>query len=914
MPSIKILAIQEVWNIKHVPCFEGYHPIYYKLRQGRTGGGLAFLISTDIKFTKINSPFSDVETLAIDCEYKKKKYRIINLYKPPKVAHSEYFEILKELPIRVRDRELVILGDFNLDIDKQEDEDTMLYLASFGLGNVIDLPTRVNSETQTVLDHCYTTVKHSKGIVFVTDELADHWPIALEIGKKEKKKKPEDKLIPLQNEKALKVLKDNLGKVDWTPVISDNTVQAFSIFQKIFFDQHKTSCPLIVSNKKFVPQQPYMTKGLLKSRRIKMKLYRKAVLRKNISAWERYKVYCSVYKKVLKKAKVLYFKKEFDKAGKNTREIWQVADKICSRKEGKCNDIGDIQGCNNDQEKSDKFAQYYSQIPYSLASELPTTDVSYMDFLPKLTLKKPFIFQKVTEKSVLNTIKSLKPKSSFSFDYVSNKQLKFIAEEICKPMTHLINLSFQLSYTPPEWKRSRIIPIFKSGDKELVSNFRPIALLSTFSKIVEKEMSYQMWRHLESNKILSDQQYGFKRKCCCEHLLIDMMDKIFKSKNKGNYMVSIFVDTRKAFDCVDHTILKAKLAHYGLPVAWFADYLADGEQIVFVGNKKSKEIKVNIGVRQGSILGPILFLCMIEDLSKVSNMFTLLYADDTTFLGENLSIEELYADINTELKKVESWFIANRLSLHPDKCRYILFSSDTPPGPLKIGGKEILQVSENSTEKSFKIVGLHLDPQLKFHHHIKHVRNKVGAALSLISRNKKHLPNKIKVLLFNALVQSHIQYAISIWGGTTESILDPLVKLQKKCIRVVTGANWVAHCDPLWRKSYCLKLTDLYELSCCKLAYNIVHHTAPAGLENAFNLQLPRSRRNETFTQLRVPFARINTTQNLPAYQIPHLWNSLPSNINMKSLDSFQRSYKRFKMTQYEGFICTIKDCFSCKQ
>ena len=912
--SVKILAIQEVFDIKNIPHFENYHPIYFRLREGRIGGGLAFLISSDIKFTKVVSPFSNVESLAIDCEYKNKSFRVINLYKPPKIAHSEYFDFLKELPIRAKDKELVILGDFNLDSQKGEDEDTVLYLASHGLGNVIDVPTRVTSETQTILDHCYTTLKKSRGIVFVTDELADHWPIALEIGHKEKKIKPEDKLIPLQNEKALKVLKDSLSKIDWSPVTSDNSINAFSTFQKMFSEKHTTACPLIAFNKKFVPLQPYMTKGLLKSRRTKMKLYRKAALKKSNSAWEKYKSYCSIYKKVLKKAKFSHYKKEFDKANRDTRKIWQLADGICGRKQGKCNEIGDIQGCNNDQEKSDKFAQFYSQIPYSLANELPPSNTSYKEFLPKVNLTKPFKFQKVTEKSVLNTIKGLKPKTSFSFDYVSNKQLKFIAEEICEPLTHLINLSFRLSYTPPEWKRSRIIPIFKSGDKELVSNYRPIALLSTMSKILEKEMSYQMWRHLEQNQIISNQQYGFKRKCCCEHLLIDLMDKVFKSKNKGKYMVSIFLDIRKAFDCVDHSILKGKLAHYGLPADWFSNYLADGEQIVFVGNKKSKEVKVNIGVRQGSILGPILFLVMIGDLSKASNFYALMYADDTSLLAENESIEELYSDINNELKKVESWFCANRLSIHPDKCRYILFSNEKPPDSLRIGGKEILQISENSPEKSFKIVGLYLDPNINFHHHIAHVRKKVGAALALIARRKRHLPNRVKLLLFNALIQSHIQFAISIWGSTSDTILDPLVKLQKKCIRVVMGANWVAHCDPLWRKSNCLKLKDLHELSCCKLAYKIVHKTAPAGLDNAFESQLPRQRRNETFPQLRVPFARINTTQNLPAYQIPFLWNSLPRNISMKSPETFQRSFKQHKMTLYEGFICTVKGCFACKQ
>lgn len=105
---------------------------------------------------------------------------------------------------------------------------------------------------------------------------------------------------------------------------------------------------------------------------------------------------------------------------------------------------------------------------------------------------------------------------------------------------------------------------------------------------------------------------------------------LFKNKNAKKYTLAIFIDCRKAFDVVDHDILKDKIAHYGLPVDWFADYLTDGEQMIFVGNKKSKKMKINIGVRQGSILGPLLFLLMIEDLIRASKFYTLLFADDCT--------------------------------------------------------------------------------------------------------------------------------------------------------------------------------------------------------------------------------------------------------------------------------------------
>lgn len=909
VPAQKVIGIQEIWKLRHVPRFDGYHPLYFKQREGMNGGGVALLISSDIVFSKVDSHFTcgDVETIAIDMEFQEKKFRIINLYKAPRVSQSELLEVLETLPLSQPDREIILMGDFNQDTLKREDEATSEYLASLGLTNIIDLPTRVDGDSQTILDHFYTTYKRSDGIVFQTDNLADHWPVAMEIGRKMKKPRPEDSLIPLQDTESLTLLKKHLGEVDWSPVYNDNTTNSFSIFHKIFQERHTMCCPLVKANKKFTPVQPFMTKGLLKCRKVKDKMYRKCSLKRGTEAWLKYTRYRQVYKETIKTAKRIFYEQEFANADKDTKKIWKVADRICGRSKAKGEGIGDIKDCLNNQQKCNKFNDFYTNIADSLAKDLPKAEVSHKEFLPKIKIKSKFKPKDVNEKGVLKTIKGLKPKSSFSFDYVSNKQLRFVAEELCGPLTHLINLSFRLAYVPPEWKQSRIIPIFKSGQKDIVSNYRPVALLSTFSKILEKEMSYQIWRHLEANNIISNQQYGFKKHHSTEDLLIDFMDRIFKSKNKRNYTAAIFVDTCKAFDCVNHSILLSKLAHYGFDTAWFEDYLKDGVQQVFIGNKKSTKVKLNIGVRQGSILGPIFFLVMIQDLSEISDLMSvLLYADDTSFLGDNESLEKLYENLNREMKKVESWFIANRLTIHPGKCKYILFSSDKAPQPLQILGKEIERVEQ------FKLVGLILDQNLNFQPHVENVRAKVSAALSMITRSKRHLPMDVKKLLFNALIQSHLQYAISIYGATTDGILDPLIKIQKKALRIVANAKWISHCEPLWKKVGALKFSDLHKLACTKKAYKIINGIAPAGITPIFKPKCVRSRRLEHFAQLKVPFARIAQTQNLPSYQIPYLWNSLPSNISMTSINSFSDSFKKYKLTHYGGFICTTPNCYSC--
>lgn len=148
--------------------------------------------------------------------------------------------------------------------------------------------------------------------------------------------------------------------------------------------------------------------------------------------------------------------------------------------------------------------------------------------------------------------------------------------------------------------------------------------------------------------------------------------------------------------------------------------------------------------------------------------------------------------------------------------------------------------------------------------------------------------------------------------ATTDGILDPLIKIQKKALRIVANAKWISHCEPLWKKVGALKFSDLHKLACTKKAYKIINGIAPAGITPIFKPKCVRSRRLEHFAQLKVPFARIAQTQNLPSYQIPYLWNSLPSNISMTSINSFSDSFKKYKLTHYGGFICTTPNCYSC--
>ena len=213
-------------------------------------------------------------------------------------------------------------------------------------------------------------------------------------------------------------------------------------------------------------------------------------------------------------------------------------------------------------------------------------------------------------------------------------------------------MSLSTGIFPSKLKTSRSVPIFKTGRADLCDNYRPISLLSTLSKILEKIVSIQLVNHLELNKLIYKHQYGFQRNKSTEHHLIHLSNFVSNAINENKYCIGVFLDLKKAIDVCSHSILIKKFKKLGIsgtPLKWFKSYLSNRKQCVEVNGKTSNEKDISISVLQGSILGPILFLCYINDLPGSTLLYTLLFADDTACLASGNNLPELINFINTEL-------------------------------------------------------------------------------------------------------------------------------------------------------------------------------------------------------------------------------------------------------------------------
>ena len=313
----------------------------------------------------------------------------------------------------------------------------------------------------------------------------------------------------------------------------------------------------------------------------------------------------------------------------------------------------------------------------------------------------------------------------------SNSILKQLNNEISVILANLFNLSFSTGVFPDILKYSSVLPLFKKGSKLDCGNYRPISLLSNISKLLEKLMYSRFYNFLNVYNCISELQFGFRSKHSTSHTLVSITEKIREALDTGHFACGVFIDLQKAFDTVDHDILISKLEHYGargIAKNWFSSYLQNRKQCVKLNGFESSLSDISYGVPQGSVLGPLLFLMYINDLSvSVKNSMVHHFADDTNLLCINKSLKLLCKKINYDLRGITHWLNANRISLNISKTEFVVFRSPRKiidfDIKIKVNGQRIYQSSY------IKYLGVYLDEHLSWKPHIHELRKKLNQIL-----------------------------------------------------------------------------------------------------------------------------------------------------------------------------------------
>ena len=330
----------------------------------------------------------------------------------------------------------------------------------------------------------------------------------------------------------------------------------------------------------------------------------------------------------------------------------------------------------NKPEIADTFNNFFTNIGQKLASQIPKSSKTFEIYMNKVNVIMDSKHLSINE--LKDTFFSLKINKSSSVDDVSFNIIKKCFRMLCEPLTYLFQLSLEKGLFPDDLKIAKVTPIYKAGDNSDVSNYRPISVLPCFSKILERLMYNRLYKYLKENNILYEKQFGFQSRYSTNDAIVQLVDKIFDSFEKEQFILGVFIDLPKAFDIVDHSILLKKLKFYGITdknLAWLESYLSNRKQYIEIAENSKTDLKyVTCGVPQGSILEPLLFSVYVNDLPNASRLLDpIMFADDTNLFFNHKDIKHLFTVANNELVNIKDWFTANKLSLNVEKNKILIF-------------------------------------------------------------------------------------------------------------------------------------------------------------------------------------------------------------------------------------------------
>lgn len=497
---------------------------------------------------------------------------------------------------------------------------------------------------------------------------------------------------------------------------------------------------------------------------------------------------------------------------------------------------------------------------------------------------EPVIF---TQEGVLASIDRLSPSSAPGDDDICPKILK-ITRTIS---SHLLSLIFSQSveqmYLPADWRFGKVLPIFKSGDRKSICNYRPISLTSIPCKIMEHITYSHVINYLCDHHLICTNQHGFRKGFSCETQLFEFVTNLHENIHSSKTTDAIFIDFAKAFDTVPHQRLLYKLTQFNIHpviIQWIATFLVNRKQATSVGEGKSSKLPVKSGVPQGSVLGPLLFLIYINDLPLNLTSSIRLFADDCVIYRRITDTDD-QALLQQDLNIISLWCNTWQLEINLNKTKFISFAC-RPSQTLR---KYTLNRVDIEKVKTYKYLGVTFAEDLTWNEHINNTVSSACKALGYIKRNLFRSSREVKLIAYKTFVRSKLEYANIIWCPHQAYLLDKLESVQNKASRYITHDYSRTSSVTAIKKNLDLRLlTDRTKVARLSLFHSIYHSSSE--FRNV-HLQEPSyiSKRLDHPLKVQPPFSRTNKIQNSPLFRAISDWNALPTQIVL------ERDFKKFR-------------------
>jgi hypothetical protein len=813
--KLDIICLSETWLDENIPTTLVDIKDYTFLRKDRSAniaGGVGLYIMDALPFRRANElEFPESDILWIEINPGNKKIFVGACYRPPGQSLEEKELFLSnlndsvELAFQANPESLFIMGDFNDSCTVWESDHPRSQLGlklydfinSHDLHQMIKEPTHIVNGTASILDLLITD---SPGYIINQHQNtlppigSKHQIIYAEIRVQYRRDKPYLREIWNYKRGDYNGLVTDLSNVPWATgnALFDDIDDLADYWHKSFMDVCKSNVPNRVVRIKPM-DKPWMTHNVRLAIRRRNRLYNRLKRTRrpdHEEAWKHSAKEANFIMNQAKKAHKEKIKNLLMNTNTGEKKYWMIAKQVYGNKKSMSIPalVVDNKSISTSSDKAKHFTTYF-------AAQQTLPPLPFNHALPPilfLTNQRLHSIQ-TNETEVLKILKSLDTGKANGPDGVSNKLLKESASAIASPLSSLFNKSFDLAKVPTQWKKSNICPIHKKEDRSLVSNYRPIALLSCVGKVQERVVYIHLYRYLKINKLLTWKNSGFKELDSAMNQLLFITDKIHKALEEGREICLVFLDVSKAFDRVWHAGLLHKLRCLGIEdklFEWLCDYLDNRKIRAVVNGQNSDWADTTAGVPQGSILGPLLFLVFINDITLNIESDIHLFADDTSLMDILDDHILSYAKLNRDLNRLSTWANKWMVTFNATKTVYLQITRKTNPAPKPILRLNGVVVREAQTHKH---LGLTFNSTLTWSDHIGQIVTKAGRCIGLLRRLGRDVPRQCLEILYISMIRPILEYADIIYDGSSDTHLKRVESTQRQAALACTGAYKHTH-------------------------------------------------------------------------------------------------------------------------
>ena len=920
---VDIFTVSETWLQPHLSTglaeIEGYNIFRLDRKANghikKRGGGLLTYIN--VKHSSYCESLEDLDASNQDIEAQWiythrqncKDIVICNVYRPPTgnlnkaISHLE--ECLQTLNMSKTD--LFILGDLNVNYKNMKSptyKKLHFFVQANGLTQYINSTTRNTDKSKSLIDLAMTNSKFVSLSGTLDCHLSDHQPIFI-VHKKGRDTRPSAAFSGRSYRNYdRKVFGKKLKDLNWDGFFQ--LTDADAAWDWILHNIVSTldlMCPIRSFHiKNYRPD--WMTKELIEQIKDRDYFYKQAKLTGDEDLWNIARHLRNVTNFNIRQAKKDFILNELKEHDDDAKKFWKVIRKVVpSDKSPSSQDV--LLKHNGERVDRSEVAAYINDYFINVGNfKAPTTNqpdssssssnitaaqTGTQDSLNRLKLSE------ISEGDVLKIVKEINISKSSGLDNISSFIIKEAFEILLPMVTFMFNLSIGLSRFPDAWKQAMVVPIPKSGNLTKVQNYRPISLLPLPGKLLEKLVQQQLSTYLETEALLMEAQYGFRKNRSTVHSAAQLLNYVNKKLDSKIPTLAVYVDFRKAFDCVQHPVLLEKLANLNLSgsvVDWVDSYLSNRKQQVYANDTYSSFLPVTQGVPQGSVLGPLFYIIYANDIPQITNNCEIaLYADDTVLYTANTNFQTSVIKLQKDMDALSTWCRINGIKANTDKTKVMVFGSNNcikkiPTFEINVNGTPLSKVT------SYKYLGITLDEHLNYNLHLNKTIGSVSGKLKQFRRMRGFLNTKAAVMVYKSMLLPILEYGDIFFCAASVANKKRLQTLQNKALRCALGRGLETSTEQLHAEAGILKLK-----------YRREQHLLNYMFDRAQNhtLHMPKSSiktrsQNKKLLKIKRPFTE--KFKKSLAYLGPKTWNSLPDQFHSALTKNYFKAIVSARATQ----------------